>query len=101
MSTTFNFINDKSEHYCLTEVEAGKAYKVCGQVDNRIYFRYLIMDTKHNKKIMVQAPVDIQNNNFEHIIRPIENGCLCIRSLKNTDDYWKNLTIEVEVMGYE
>lgn len=57
--STYNFVNDGSEHYCLTNVDMNKMYKITGRADGRIYFRYLIMDPEHNKKLMIQAPIDV------------------------------------------
>ena len=89
------FTNEGNNYYCIAEVEAGKAYKVIGNPDKRIYFRYAITHDDHETIKFMGAPVDLDTK-FTHILRPTVSGHLCIKSMKHQPDYWSTMTVTVE-----
>lgn len=92
---TNKITNTGKDFYCIAEVQAGKKYKVILTIDNRILFRYAILDSEHATRSFLTRGIDNMGGTFTHIVRPKTDGHLAIDSFKDELGYWTEATVVV------
>lgn len=92
---TNTITNTGKDFYCIAEVQAGKAYRVKLVVDDRIIFRYAILDETHTARSFLTRLMDNMGGTFTHIVRPKVDGHLAIDSFEANPGYWKKATVTV------
>lgn len=92
---TNTITNTGKDFYYIAEVQAGKKYKVELTVDNRIVFRYAVLNDTHIRRNFLTRQMDNMKGTFIHMLYPKVDGHLAIDSFEANPGYWQKATVVV------